>query len=47
MPLVELQGESAAEGQAEQVRLFEPECLDEGGEGVGVVARAEMLGRIG
>jgi hypothetical protein len=47
MPAVELQGEPAAEGQAEQVRLLEPECLDEGGEAVGVVARAEVLGRIG
>lgn len=46
MPAVKLQGEPATEGLSQYMRLLEPECLDEGGEGVGVVARTEMLGRI-
>src|SRR6266516_5230979 len=46
MPTVEIQRELAAEGQPEHVRSLQAERLDERGEAVDVVGRAEPLGRI-
>jgi hypothetical protein len=46
VPMMELDRESAADRQPDDVRTFEPDPFDERGEAVGVIRQGETIGRI-